>query len=424
MTWTRTAAAALATALLAACAGIGEREPYGQGDVDGDVFNAQIVSTLTDDEVADLAASINDFGFDLHRALLTDGGHAGDNVVTAPASVAVLLAMVAAGADGETARQMAEVLRVGTVRDNRFGTLVEQIVDTNAVTLEIANALWVDQKYELLEDYLTWVRQAFDATVEPARLDDPSGVDAIDAWVRQHTNDRIDGIAEDLGLPDPDMATVLANAVYFLGNWTTQFDPALTRDGPFRLSDGTVVQVPTMHRSRLSPGDVFELAVLPGYQVLRLSYGDDQRFGMEIFLPDEDRDLTAFISAFDQATWAEAVAALRPADGVELSMPTFELSWGDSLVDVLRSMGMPLALSADADFSRLSATQLYLEAVVHKTYIRVDEQGTEAAAVTGGGVSVVSAPPTIEIARPFAFTLSDRDTGTILFLGTVEDPRG
>lgn len=423
MAWMRTTAVALAIAmLLVACGGSGELGGQGE-DGSVDVFDAQFVSSLTEDEVADLATSINAFGFDLHRALAAkDDG----NVVTAPVSVAVLLAMVAAGADGQTAQQMADVLYVDEVRDNRFAVLLEQIVATDAVTLDIANALWVADDVELLAAYLDWVRGAFSATVEAAALDEQSGADAIDAWVRQNTNERITGIAEELGLPDPDVMVVLANAVYFLGEWTTQFDPAATRDGPFRLSDGTTVEVPMMHRTGVNEGDELEIADMSGHRVIRLSYGDDRRFGMEIFVPTGSRPLDEFMASFDHETWADGVAALQPGGNSRpLSMPKFELEWGDTLNDILAALGMPLAFEPrEADFSRMSALQLFLDTVVHKTYIRVDEQGTEAAAVTGGGMAVTSAPEPLTVDRSFAFTISDRETGTVLFLGAVEDPRG
>jgi serpin B len=421
--WSRKTAAALAAAMVLAACG-GPADPGGaDGQDDKDVFDAQFVTDLTEDEAADLAASINAFGFDLHRALATEEH---GNVVTAPVSVAVLLAMVAAGADGETAQQMADVLHVDEVRDNRFAVLLEQLVDTDDVTLDIANALWVDDDVDLLAEYVGWIREAFSAPVEAAALDQRSGADAIDAWVRQNTNDRIQGIAEELGLPDPDVVVVLANAVYFLGRWTTQFDPRATRDGPFRLSDGTVVQVPLMNRTGVDEGDELEVADMSGHRVIRLAYGEDRRFGMEIFVPTGSRTLDEFMASFDHETWAEGVAALHPVvRGIPLSMPTFEMEWGATLNDVLIALGMSLAFDdTGADFSRMSSLQLVLDAVVHKTYIRVDEEGTEAAAVTGGGMAVTSAPEPITIDRSFAFTISDRETSTILFLGTVEDPRG
>lgn len=420
----RTATVLVTVLLLAACGDGGSTIAPPSGSAGGDgVFEAQVVADLTADEIADLAGSINEFGFDLHRALAVEED---GNVVTAPVSVAVLLAMVAAGADGQTAQQMADVLHVDEVRDNRFAVLLQRIVGTDDVTVEVANALWAAEDVELFADYLDWVRAAFSATAETAALDQQSGADAIDAWVRQNTNDRIQGIARDLGLPDPDVMVVLANAVYFLGQWTTQFDPKATRDAPFRLSDGTTVQVPTMHRSGAGQGDQLETAGRPGHSVIRLSYGDTGRFGMEFFVPTDGRPLDEFMTTFDQDIWADGVAALHPVpSSAPLAVPTFELEWGRTLNDVLSALGMPLAFDRNAaDFGRMSALQLFLDSVVHKTYVRVDEEGTEAAAVTGGGMAVTSAPEPIAVDRSFVFTISDRDTGTILFLGTVEDPRG
>ena len=144
---------------------------------------------------------------------------------------------------------------------------------------------------------------------------------------------------------------------------------------------------------------------------------------MEIVLPDEAHDLDDFLDGFDADAWQASVAELSSTRVSELALPKFELEWDAELNDALAALGMGPAFEASADFSPMSPTDPWLETVVQKTYLRVDEAGTEAAAATGG-VMVESAPPALRIDRPFAFTVSDRETGAILFLGSVHDPRG
>jgi serpin B len=212
---------------------------------------------------------------------------------------------------------------------------------------------------------------------------------------------------------------VLLNAVYFLGKWTTAFEPAATRPGPFATAGGPV-QVPMMHLRDKR----FGLAERDGYRMLRLPYGEDERYGMEILLPDEDTTLAAVLGDLDAAEWRAAVAGLTEQAVDELALPRFELRWKGGLGEALQGLGMRTAFSPAADFAPMSEQAPSLAQVLQKTYIKVDEHGTEAAAVTGG-VMVMSAPATtttFRVDRPFAFTISDRETGTVLFLGSVADP--
>ncbi|MDQ3956469.1 MAG: serpin family protein, partial [Actinomycetota bacterium] len=220
--------------------------------------------------------------------------------------------------------------------------------------------------------------------------------------------------SEELDLPDPEGVLVLLNAVYFKGAWTEPFDPDLTVDGKFTRSDGSTVSVPMMSRD-----DEILYGRGDGFQMVRLPYGDDERFAMEIFLPDGRLDEFRF----DAARWADAVAAVRKQQ-ILLSLPRFELEYATqdgALDEALNALGMGLVYSPDSDFRRLSPSDPWLSTIAHKTYIRVDEEGTEAAAVTGG-VMWESAPPEFRVDRPFLFTISDTETGAIVFLGTVTDP--
>jgi len=407
----RTSLAAVATALvLTACGGVAG-QPAGAGDA----LDADLAGSLSAEDAAAAADGVNAFGFDLHTAVAQDG----DNTVTSPLSASVLLAMVAAGTDGENAEEMIELLRLDSPRDTRNAALLADLANTDDVTLSIANSLWAAEGYPFEEDYISFTQDTYGATLDEIDLGSQDTADAIDDWVDDRTKGLIDEIAKDLELPNPQAVLVLINTVYFLGTWTTTFDKDNTRDTPFTLASGNKVEVPTMHRSAAE----VETSLGDGFQMLRLSYGEDERFGMEILLPDENVPLDQLLDDLDAETWRNAVDSLATATVSEIALPRFELEWDANLNEVLQSLGMVSAFGG-GDFTPMSPRNRFLDTVVQKTYIRVDEKGTEAAAVTGGVMAVSAGPPPFRVDRPFAFTVSDRETGAVLFLGSVHDPRG
>ena len=380
-------------------------------------IDQRLVADLKPGDAQAVGRAVNAFGLDLFRQV-ADGEK---NTITSPLSVAVLLAMVMAGAQGDTATEMARVLHLDDRRDVRVGALLRTLADTDQVKLSVADALWAGSEKQFQADYLKFVRDTFGATVEQGDLGSPETARKIDAWADKNTNGLIRDIAEDLGLPDPQALLVLLNAVYFLGEWKTTFDPARTGPQPFTLAGGAKVEVPMMHMS----GKQFEYAQRDGFRVLRLPYGKDGRYGMEVLLPDDGNSLGGMLDSLDAAHWRAAVDSLSKTTVDELALPRFELRWKGELNEPLQRLGMVKAFSGTADFRAMSAQNSSLQTVVHKTYIRVDERGTEAAAVTGGvmATSAKVEQTIFRVDRPFAFTISDRTTGTILFLGAVIDPR-
>lgn len=381
-------------------------------------IDAGLVADLGAGDGRAVSEAVNAFGFDL-LGEVTDGD---ENAITSPVSVAVLLAMVLAGAGGDTAEAMAAVLGLEESRDVRVGALLRELADAEEVTLSVANALWAHQGVPFEEDYLSFAQEAFGATLEEADLGAEETAADIDAWVDERTEGLIEEIAGDLGLPSSQAVLVLLNAVYFLGEWTTPFNPDSTRDEPFTLANGSEVEVPLM---RLR-GEELGYTERDGYRMLRLPYGEDGRYGMEVLLPDADSGLGEMLDSLDAAEWRAAVDTLAEQKVDEVALPRFELQWDAVLNEPLERLGMGVAFTPAADFRPMSPADPWLDVVAHKTYIRVDEEGTEAAAVTGGGM-IVSAPvdPLVfRVDRPFAFTISDAETGAILFLGAVDDPRG
>ena len=397
------------TLFLAACGG----DAPSQGPV-GDGVAAELAGSLSPEEAAAAAAGVNAFGFELHGAVAEPG----QNTATSPLSASVLLAMVAAGAGGETAEEMVEVLRLEEAQDTRYAALLADLADVDDVTLGLANSLWAAEGYPFEDDYIDFVQDTFGATLDEVDLGAQQSADRIDDWVEERTEGLIEDIADDLDLPNAQAVLVLLNAVYFLGTWTTTFDEAETRDAPFTLADGSQVEVPTMHRS----DPEVETADGEGFTMLRLPYGDDERFGMEVVLPDEDVALDDLLGQLDAETWQGAVDQLASSTPSQLALPRFELEWDATLNEALQGLGIVSAFGG-GDFTPMSPANPLLDTVVQKTYIRVDEEGTEAAAVTGGVMDESAGPPPLLVDRPFAFTVSDSETGTILFLGTVHDPR-
>lgn len=406
--WSKRVAATVAAAMLLAACGGGQ-------DASGDRIDAALVASLSPQEAQAAADAVNEFGFALHRAVAEPG----TNTVTSPLSASVLLGMVAAGAGGTTAAQMVEVLGLQDARDTRYAALLADLTADSDVTLSMANSLWAAQDYPFAEDYLDFVQDTFGATLDDVDLGAQESADRIDGWVEDRTEGLIDQVAEDLGLPNPDAVLVLLNTVYFLGEWTTTFDEDHTRDAPFHLDDGREIPVPTMHRT----DPELATATGDGFTLLRLPYGQDERFGMEILLPDDDITLEQLLERLDRDLWQTARDALATAPWSELALPRFELEWDAELNDALQDLGIVDAFT-QADFTPMSPENPQLDTVVQKTYLWVDEQGTEAAAVTGGVMVETSGPPALRVDRPFAFTVSDRETSTVLFLGTVHDPRG
>jgi serine protease inhibitor len=281
----------------------------------------------------------------------------------------------------------------------------------------VADALWAGPAVPLEKDYSAFLTKTFGATLRNGDLASPGTAKDIDRWASKNTNGLIDSIAADLGLPDPTAVLVLLNAVYFLGRWKTPFDPAQTRPEPFQQAG----DVPMMHLTDQS----FGYTQRDGYRMLRLPYGKHGRYAMEVMLPDDGHSLKDLLGRLDAAEWRSAVAALEPATIDDLALPKFKLGWKGELNDPLARLGMPAAFGPAADFRPMSPAAPPLSKVVQKTYVRVDEQGTEAAAVSGGmmATSAKMNPLEFRVDRPFAFSISDQQTGTILFLGAVTDPR-
>ncbi len=371
-----------------------------------------------------------DFAFDLYHALASSA----DNLFFSPYSVSVSLAMTYSGARGDTAAEMARVLRFALPQGRipaAFRALTSRIAAASQplagktvapVQLWFANALWGDRAIEFRQDYTDLLSASYNALLAQADFrGDPEGArTAINDWVSDQTKDKIQNLLPP-GSVTADTRLILTNAVYFLGSWASPFDETKTGVGSFTLLDGTSISAPMMR----AYSKYYPYAEDDGLQLVELPY-DGGRLAMLIILPAIGQWAETELS-LDGVKFRRLVAELE-MERITLSLPKFRVARQFDLSDALRTLGMAKALDATlANFSGLlDAGSIFLTAVIHKAFVAVDEKGTEAAAATtavGGMTSAGGSSIVVSVDRPFLVAIRDRDTGTILFLGRIVDPR-
>ena len=348
------------------------------------------------------------------------------NIFISPFSVSLALAMTRNGAAGETEQAMTNTLQLQgldteAINIGYAGLRQTLLIADPKVTLAIANSLWARQGVLFNQSFLQRNAQLFGAEISTLDFTDLRTVETINQWVDTNTNGKITKILDEI---DPAAVLFLINALYFKGTWQEEFDPSETREGPFHLATGDVKQVPMMRQERQYPYYRGE-----NFQGISLAYGDG-RMRMYIFLPDRESDLNSLLENLNAESWENWMSQFHGQD-VSLVMPKFKLEYERNLNDTLKALGMDIAFAPDlADFSRMAPLEslgknLYIGEVLHKTFVEVNEEGTEAAAVTSVGVRATSVPPPpipFIVDRPFFFAIRDNQTKTVLFMGAVIDP--
>ncbi len=378
-------------------------------------------------DLESLAQGNRAFALDMYHQLSQEDG----NLFYSPYSISLALAMTYVGARSETEMQMAQSLHFDLAQASlhpAFNAL-SQALESRAqpegegqeggLELSIANSLWGQAGFAfepafldaLAENYAAGMREVDFAQSEEARQ-------AINEWVEEETREKIKDLIPEGTLNDL-TRLVLANAIYFKAAWQRPFEESMTAKGEFTLLDGGMVEVDMMRQSAMLgyiKGD--------GYQAVELPYSSGSA-AMLVFLPDAGR-----FEEFEQALDAELIEAVTAEMGraqVDLSMPKFRFESSFSLNEVLAALGMTDAFGMEADFSGMTGKpDLFISSVVHKAFVDVNEAGTEAAAATAVIMELKAMPAesvTLRIDRPFVFTILDRKTGTILFMGRVLDPR-
>ncbi|MCZ6917785.1 MAG: serpin family protein [Gemmatimonadetes bacterium] len=363
----------------------------------------------------------NSFALKLFREI--DAQDPGVNLFISPLSVAMALGMTYNGADGETQAAMAEALELQHMAiddmNAAYRDLIALLLDLDPrVEFQLANSIWYRNTFQFEQAFLDINKEYFDAEIAGLDFGNPSAADMINDWVNDATNGKIPDIVEKPIATD--LVMFLINAIYFKGDWTSQFDKGLTRPADFTLDDGTVKQVETMFHDSEAEVRVFSDDVM---RAVDLPYGGDA-FTMIILVPRIGSDVDEVVAALDAPRWAALTSGLTDSERI-VGLPKFTLEYEIGLNDVLAALGMGVAFTPNvANFSKMrSANDLFISSVKHKTFVDVNEEGTEAAAATSVGVAVVSVGPgPFLVDRPFLFVIRERFSGAIIFMGKILDP--
>jgi serpin B len=373
-----------------------------------------------------LITSTSKFAFKFYNQLRKQDTN--KNVFVSPSSIILALAMTYNGAEGKTREAMARTLEIEglPLNDVNTGLADFQREVRNAdpkVQLKIANSIWARQGFTLKPDFIERSKQHYSAEVTSLDFDSPDAPTKINSWVKNKTDNLIDSIVDRIS---SDHMLFLINAIYFKGQWKTEFEKAKTKEDDFQLATGQQKKVPMMSQSgqyRYLKGENFQAVSLP--------YGNG-RVNMYVFLPDKGTSLEQFQTKVTFENWEAWMKNLRFEPGTVM-LPRFKVEYETELNDVLKALGMGEAFDPNvADFSGIASisagARLYISEVKHKAFAEVDEEGTKAAAVTSVGIAVTSVqvprePFTMKVDRPFFFAIRDDATGALLFMGSIVDPK-
>jgi serpin B len=396
-----------------------------QGELAVSSLNYDSQPNIPAETVHTLVQGNTTFAFDLYQALNDQP----DNLFLSPYSISLALAMTYAGAASETERQMGDTLHFALPQDqlhSAFNQLTltllsrAEVPEGDGFQLNIANALWGQRGYAFVQDYLDRLAQNYNAGIhlvdfvgqtEEARK-------IINDWVAEQTEEKIKNIIPD-GALTTDTRLVLTNAIYFNAAWASPFQEQATQPETFTALDGSQSSTPMMRQTGYYP-----YASADGVITVEIPYVGGQ-LSMLLIMPPQDQ-FQAFESALDEVRLDELLTGLESTN-IQLMLPTFEFESEFSLAQALSDLGMPIAFSSEADFSGIDGSQdLFLQDVLHKAYIAVDEEGTEAAAATAviiGLTSIGDEPIEVRFDHPFIFLIRDNETGTILFIGRLVNPQ-
>lgn len=346
------------------------------------------------------------------------------NVMISPLSVSLALAMTYNGADGDTKEAMEKTLELTGLTVDEINENYKMLIDALAsvdpkVLMSIANSIWYKQTFEVEQDFIDVNQNYFYAEVSPLDFNDPEAVTTINNWVADKTNDKITEILD--AIP-ADAVMYLINAIYFKGIWKYEFDESDTEEKPFYLSDGTTKDIPMM----VQEGS-FNYLSNDIMQAVEMQYGAGN-YSMVILLPKYNKTLDDIIDQFSNDNWNKWLSELYEAGKVQIHLPKFKFEYKNLLNDELTNMDMGVAFDPDnADFSKINpAWQLFISRVIHKSFIEVNEEGTEAAAVTAVEISFTSIGDETFIPfyvnQPFIFAIKEKYTNAIIFIGKVMEP--
>jgi serpin B len=369
-----------------------------------------------------LAAGNNAFAFNLLRAVSKE--QPGQNVFISPYSVSAALQIVCNGAEGETRKEMGEVLGTSGLAANAASEAYRELnaslksALTNA-TLTIANAIWFSPQIQLKPEFVSVSQQFYDAKISSLDFTDPRSPGVINRWVAENTHGKIEKLVEG-GQLSGMTGAFIANAIYFKGTWEKKFDNKLTQSRSFHAGGDSTKLVPMMQQN-----GKFAYQETPDFQAARLPYASGT-LGMYLFLPRTNSSVGKLLQGMTGDAWVKSLAVFRKRQG-KVGVPRFKLQFGAELKNPLISLGMERAFrSGAAEFGGISTTPLFINAVRHKTFVDVNEEGTEAAAATGVAMALTEVRPVEKpfemiLDRPFVFVIEDAVTKEVLFAGVLTD---
>ena len=347
------------------------------------------------------------------------------NIFISPTSLLMALSMVYNGANGVTKEEIAKVLQAEGIDVKKLNQANASLMNlfhrsSKQVQLNIANSIWLNENHHFQTEFAQNNKDYYNAEIKEIDMNDSQSPEMINKWVKEKTNGKIEEIVE--SPLDPDLVTVLINAIYFKGDWKYEFDKSQTEDRPYYLADGTTKSIPlmTLHE---------KLAYMENehFQAVSLPYGDKNEMSMKVFLPKENVRLEEFKADLTYENWQKWISEFQEREGTVL-LPKFQLEYETSLNEILQKFGMMTAFTKEADFSKMIQEKdpLWISQVKQKTYIDVNEEGTEAAAATSVEMVTESfkmdGPFRMEVNRPFIMAITENKSDNILFIGGINNP--
>ncbi len=375
-----------------------------------------------DEKSAQLIEADNEFGLEIFQKIRKESEK--ENIMISPLSISVAFAMAYNGADKDTKTEMEKAMKLNGLTTDQINSSYKMLINAlqsldKDVVFEIANAIFYADGFSVKPDFLNINKTIYDAEVSKLNFGSPAAVETINDWVANKTNDKITKIIESLS---PDDRMVLLNAIYFNGIWKTKFDEKGTHLLNFTKTNGTNIEVPMMKKE-----EKLDYTANSFFSAIKMPYGKGQ-YNMLVMLPAEGKNSQDVINELSATSWNNWAKSFETKDPVVVTMPRFKFAFETKLNNVLAEMGMVKAFQPNiADFSKISDKDLYISSAVHKSFIDVNENGTEAAAVTSITFTTTSAgnePPKtyFTVNKPFIFAITEKDTDAILFIGEVQNP--
>ena len=376
-------------------------------EFDYNLKSAQVISTN------------NDFGLELFQEIIDNDDS--PNIMISPASVSLALGMAYNGAETTTKDAFDEMFDYGDLTREEVNKISLDLITTLVTNskgnlLEIANGIWYREGFPVKDTFLSVNQTYYDAEVRAMDFSKATALEEINDWVSDQTHEKITKILEQI---DPQTMMILVNALYFNCVWEYEFDKKETESKPFYKEDGSkYADVDMMHIE-----NTYNFLKKDEFKAVEMPYKNG-KFSMHLLLPEDGYTVSDIIEMMNDESWNEWTEAYTEIEDVNITMPKFKFAFDRSIGPDLIAMGLGPAFTDTADFSGISEIALMISKVIHKTYIDVNEEGTEAAAVTAVVFDLTTAAPdyNMYIDRPFLFAITENSSKSIIFIGKVTEP--